>query len=269
MNPGEDTSILVQDDGALRTITLNRPESRNALTPGMQDALIRALRDAGESACRVVLLRGAGAAFCAGLDLSVLRAMAGKSEAEYRTDAVRVATMFRTLYALPKPTIAAVHGPAIAGGTGLATLCDFTLATPDARFGYTEVRIGFVPALVSVFLALQVGEKHRRDLLLTGRLIGADEAFRIGLAQEVVPAADLQTRVQELAGMLMQNSPQSLSATKRLLVQQQSAWLDAAIEDALQANAASRQTGDFQEGIAAFLEKRKPAWTTGPERKNV
>jgi methylglutaconyl-CoA hydratase len=187
--------------------------------------------------------------------------MQDKSEADHRTDAQRVAHLFRTLYELPIPTIATVHGPAIAGGTGLATICDFTLATPAAKFGYTEARIGFVPALVSAYLALQLGDKRSRDLLLTARIFDATEAHRLGLVNEIVAPDDLTQRAHALATSLIDNSPQALAATKRLLAAQNKAWLDAAIEAALDANAQARETADFREGVAAFLEKRKPTWT--------
>lgn len=254
------TTILVTEEHQVRTITLNRPERRNAMTPEMQDELIAAMDEAGAGDCRVVVFAGAGEAFCAGLDLSALQRMNDKSEAEHRVDAERVARLFRALYELPKPTIAAVHGAAIAGGTGLATICDFTLAVPAAKFGYTEAKIGFVPALVSAFLVLQVGEKRARDLLLTGRLFSADEAHAIGLVTEVVSPERLQERVTELASVLKANSPVSIAATKRLLAAQSKAWLDEAIELAMAANADSRATPDFREGVAAFLEKRKPVW---------
>jgi methylglutaconyl-CoA hydratase len=208
----------------------------------------------------VVVFAGAGDAFCSGLDLSALQGMNGKSASEYRADAERVAKLFRTLYELPLPTIAAVHGAAVAGGTGLATICDFTLATPGAKFGYTEARIGFVPALVSAYLALQLGDKRCRDLLLTGRIFDAAEGFRLGLVNEVVAAEELGGRVSALAESLMANSPESLGATKRLLAEQNRAWLDAAVEAALAANSAARETADFGEGVAAFLEKRRPVW---------
>jgi methylglutaconyl-CoA hydratase len=254
------STILIANDGVARTITLNRPERRNAMTPEMQMELIAAMEEAAKSDCRVLVLAGAGEAFCSGLDLSALQGMHDKSAVEHRLDAERIAKLFRTLYELPKPTIAAVHGAAIAGGTGLATICDFTLAVPAAKFGYTEVRIGFVPALVSAFLTLQVGDKRARDLLLTGRLFDASEAYRLGLVNEVVPAEDLQTRVRALAEVLSANSPSSMSATKRLLASQNSTWLDMAIAEALEANAQSRETPDFREGVTAFLEKRKPVW---------
>ena len=254
-------TILVTDDADIRTITLNRPERRNAMNPEMQLELIAAMEDAAVSSCRVVVFRGAGDAFCAGLDLSALQTMNDKTAADHRTDAQRIATLFRTLYELPRPTIAAVPGAAIAGGTGVATICDFTLAVPSAKFGYTEARIGFVPAIVSAFLALQIGDKRSRDLLLTGRLFDAGEAYRLGLVNEVVDADALDQRVLELAQTLAANSPESLAATKRLLAAQNKAWLDAAITQALEANAKARETADFKEGIAAFLEKRKPVWS--------
>jgi len=253
-------TILIADEGAVRTITLNRPERRNAMTPEMQAELIAAMDEAAASDCRVVVFAGTGDAFCSGLDLSALQGMNDKSAEEHRVDAERIAKLFRTLYELPKPTIAAVHGAAVAGGTGIATLCDFTLAVPAAKFGYTEVRIGFVPAVVSAFLALQIGDKRARDLLLTARLFDASEAYRLGLVNEVVAAEDLQARVRALAETLAANSPSALGATKRLLAAQNKEWLDRALAVAMQANAEARETADFREGVAAFLEKRKPVW---------
>jgi len=254
------TTIVVEDEGPQRTIRLNRPDRRNAMTPEMQSELLAAFDDAAATGCRVLVLTGAGDAFCAGLDLSALRGMQDQGAAEHRTDAERIARLFRTLYELPVPTIAAVNGAAIAGGAGLAFFCDFTLAVPAAKFGFTEVRIGFVPALVSAFVAPQIGEKRCRDLLLTGRIFDAEEAHRIGLVNQVVPAGELMQRVGELAQVLIANSPQSMRATKRLLNAETKGRLDAAIAHALEANAAARESEDFREGIAAFLEKRKPQW---------
>jgi methylglutaconyl-CoA hydratase len=254
------TAILVTDEDGVRRITLNRPERRNAMTPEMQAELIAAMEEAAASDCRVVLFAGAGEAFCAGLDLTALQGMNDKSAAEHTADAERVARLFRTLYELPKPTIAMVHGAAVAGGTGLATICDFTLAVPGAKFGYTEVRIGFVPAVVSAFLVLQIGDKRARDLLLTGRLFTSEEALRLGLVSEVVELERLEARMLELVGVLKGNSPEALAATKRLLRAQNKGWLDVSIAEAFAANAEARGTYDFREGVAAFLEKRKPVW---------
>lgn len=253
-------TIVVQETGSIKTITLNRPNQRNAMTPQMQMELIAALEEVAQSNCRVLVLAGAGESFCSGLDLSALQAMQDATAAEHRTDAERIARLFLALNEVPMPTIAAVHGAAIAGGAGLATICDFTLATPAAKFGFTEVRIGFVPALVSAFLALQIGDKRCRDLLLTGRIIDAEEAHRLGLVNEVVAAEKLSERVFALAETLMANSPESMKVTKQLIEAHNRVWLDAAIAEALEANTLSRETSDFREGVAAFLEKRKPEW---------
>lgn len=254
------TTIVVTESAPIRTITLHRPERRNAMAPEMQTELISAMEDAVKSNCRVLVLAGAGEIFCSGLDLLALRAMKNQTPAEHRAGAERIATLFRTLYELPMPTIAAVHGAAIAGGTGLAMICDFTLATPAAKFGFTEVRIGIVPALVSAFLALQIGDKRIRDLLLTGRLFDASEAHRLGLVNEVVPPEELMPRARALAAVLATNSRQAQTATKKLMAAQNKVWLDRAIQLAIETNAKARETADFHEGIAAFLEKRKPVW---------
>jgi methylglutaconyl-CoA hydratase len=253
-------TILIREENGVLTITLNRPERRNAMTPQMQEELLAALQEAAAGDCRVVVLAGAGPAFCAGLDLSSLQGLDDTPPSEHTADAERVARLFRALYELPKPTIAAVHGAAIAGGAGLATICDFTLAVHGAKFGYTEVKIGFVPALVAAFLTLQIGDKRARDLLLTGRLFSAEEAHRLGLVDEVVHPEELRSHTLELAKCLKANSPESMAATKRLLAAQNKAWLDAAIEHALAENSDARATPDFREGVAAFLEKRKPVW---------
>jgi methylglutaconyl-CoA hydratase len=253
-------TILVTEEDGIKTIMLNRPERRNAMTPEMQDELIMALERAATGQNRVVLLTGAGDSFCSGLDLVHLQAIVDKSPAEHTVDAERVARLFRTLYELPKPTIAVVHGAAIAGGTGLATICDFTFAAPGVKFGFTEVKIGFVPALVSVFLTLQIGDKRARGLLLSGRLFQAEEAEALGLVNQVIPAEELWEHARSFARCLKANSPQSLASTKKLLAEQNKAWLDAAIAMSLKANADARAMHDFQEGVASFLEKRKPSW---------
>src|SRR6516164_8301674 len=181
------STLTLNFDGPLATLTLNRPEKRNAISYQLIDEILRVFEEIqGSATAQVLILTGAGRAFCSGMDLDNLRSITGRSEEESLGDSRTMARMFRTLYEFPKVTIAAVNGPAIAGGCGLATLCDFTLASSEAKFGYTEVRIGFVPAIVSAFLLRQVGEKQARDLLLTGRIIAADEAYQFGLANEVV-----------------------------------------------------------------------------------
>ena len=245
----------------IATLTLNRPDKRNAINHELIDELLQALDEARSSAARVLIVTGAGKAFCSGMDLETLQRLAGRTPEQNLDDSRKMASLFRSLYEFPKPTIAAVNGAAVAGGTGLATLCDFTLAVPDAKFGYTEVRIGFVPAIVSTFLLRQVGEKIARDLLLTGRLFDAAEALRIGLITEIVPPENLLERARLLALQLMENSPVSLTFTKRLLSDHARAELDSQIEAAIAENAGIRATADFREGLASFLEKRKPKWT--------
>jgi methylglutaconyl-CoA hydratase len=254
-------TLLVGYDGSIATITLNRPDKRNAISYELIEELLAVLDEVANSSARVLILTGAGKAFCSGMDLDNLKALVGRSPEQSLKDSEIMARLFRSLYDFPRLTIAAVNGAAIAGGCGLATLCDFTLAAPEAKFGYTEVRIGFVPAIVSTFLLRQVGEKHARDLLLTGRIIGAEEAHRIGLINEIVAAEQLLERARELASHLMENSPASLVCTKRLLSEQARVELDAQIQAAVRENATIRATQDFREGISSFLEKRKPQWS--------
>jgi methylglutaconyl-CoA hydratase len=243
------------------TITLNRPEKRNAISFELIDDLLRALDEVAKSDALVLIVTGAGKAFCSGMDLENLKGLLGRTPEQNLEDSQTMVRLFRTLYEFPKVTIAAVNGAAIAGGTGLALLCDFTLAVPDAKFGYTEVRIGFVPAIVSTFLLRQIGEKQARDLLLTGRIFDADEALKMGLIKEIVAPETLMKRSRELAVLLMENSSASLRATKKLLSDHARTEIDAQINAAVRENAAIRSTADFREGITAFLEKRKPVWT--------
>jgi methylglutaconyl-CoA hydratase len=248
-----------QVDG-VQTITLNRPEKRNALNSLLIEELTAALEAAAGSPCGVVILTGAGSAFCAGLDLEHLQTMSAKSPAEHRKDSESIAKLLRTLYDFPNPTIAAVNGPAIAGGMGLATVCDFTLAVPEAKFGYTEVRIGFIPAVVASFLLRQVGEKRTRELLLSGRIIKAPEALELGLVTRIVAEQDLLREADKLAQSLLRNSPESMRSVKHLLSRHAKERLDRELEEAIEWNARQRATADFQEGVRAFLEKRTPVW---------
>lgn len=247
-------------EGELATITLNRPGKRNAISPEMIDDLFALLDEAERCAARVVILTGAGKAFCTGMDLEALRNLATQTQKQHAADAKRMGEMFYRVYSFPKPLIAAVNGPAIAGGTGLATLADFTLAVPDAKFGYTEARIGFLPAVVSVFLLRQVGEKVTRELLLTGRLFDAEEARRLGLVTEIVAPEKLMDRARELGQTLAGLSPTSLALTKRLILRWNEREIRRDLAIAIRESAAIRRTPNFREGLSAFLEKRKPQW---------
>jgi len=253
-------TLLVEAAEHVTTITLNRPDKRNSINTQMIADLQSALDAIEKTHTRVVILTGAGTSFCAGMDLALLQAIATQSPSENQEDSRRMAKMFRRVWSYTKPMIAAVNGHALAGGCGLATLCDFTIAVPEAKFGYTEVKIGFLPAIVSVFLTRQIGEKRTRDLLLTGRLVEAAEAKELGLVNEIVSADRLMGRVKELAEVLIAASPASVTRAKRLLTTAAAASLDADLERAVLENARMRCTPDFKEGLASFLEKRKPVW---------
>ncbi len=253
-------TLLLDTSGQIARLTLNRPEKRNALSPLTICELMTALDEIEKSKARVAILTGAGKAFCAGMDLETLAAIAKQSAHENQEDSRKIAKMFRRIWSFPRPLIAAVNGHALAGGCGIATLCDFTIAAPEAKFGYTEVKIGFLPAIVSVFLSRQVGEKRTRDLLLTGRLVEAAEAKEIGLVTEIVAPERLMVRAEEIAEVLIAASPSSVTRAKRLLTSAAAAGVDHDLERAILESARIRCTPDFKEGLASFLEKRKPVW---------
>ena len=259
------STLILDISGQIATITLNRPDKRNAMSAAMIAELQTALDEIEKSHARVGILTGAGKAFCSGMDLEMLSAISQQSPAENQEDSRRMAKMFRRIWSFSRPLIAAVNGAALAGGCGIATLCDFTLAVPEAKFGYTEVKIGFLPALVSVFLTRQIGEKKARDLLLTGRILEAAEAKEFGLVNEIVHAENLMARSKELAEVLIAASPGSLSRAKRLMTSSAAASVDHDLERAILENARIRCTPDFKEGLASFLEKRKPVWQGKPD----
>ena len=254
------STLRLQITGDVATITLSRPEKRNAISTEMTNDLMNALAEVETSSARVAILTGEGKAFCSGIDLAALKAIATQSPMENLEDARRFAQLLRRIWSFPKPTIAAINGAAIAGGCGIATLCDFTLAVPEATFGYPEVRIGFLPANVAVFLMRQIPEKHARDLLLTGRIINATEAQRIGLVTQIAPPAELMAAAQSLAATLVAASPTSLLKTKKLICEIAGPAVDRELELAIAESAQIRATEDFREGLASFLEKRPPKW---------
>ena len=256
-------TLTLQCDEQIATIALTVPEKRNAISAQMIGDLLGAFDQAEASPARVVILTGAGKAFCAGMDLTELQNLAKQTQQKNLEDARRMAKLLYRLYSFPKPLIAAVNGAAIAGGCGLATVADLILAVPEAKFGYTEVRIGFTPALVSVFLRRRIGETHVRDLLLTGRVIDAAEAYRLGLVTEIVPAESLMDRARGIAAQLIAASPTAIAQTKKLLISFDHAAIRAELEVAIETNADVRSTPDFREGITSFLEKRTPKWSGG------
>jgi methylglutaconyl-CoA hydratase len=255
------TTLNLTFEASIATLTLSRAEKRNAISHQFIEDFLAALHEVEHSPAHVLIVTAEGKAFCAGMDLGDLQALLTQTAEENHRHSLRIATLFRSLYDFPKTTIAAVNGAAIAGGAGLATLCDFTLASTAASFGYTEVRIGFVPAVVSAFLIRQVGEKYARDLLLTGRVITAAEAYRMGLVNEVLEAEHLQAGARRLAEQLLENSPGSLRATKALLREYAKDQLERDVQSGMEANASIRMSADFEEGVRSFLERRKPHWS--------
>ncbi len=254
------STLLLDFDSDFATLTFNRPDRRNSISSQMISEFPDALSEVEQSGARALIITGAGKAFCAGMDLADLRRQATQTPAQHLEDSQKMSSMFRRLYFFPRPVIAAVNGPAIAGGTGFASLADFTLAAPEGTFGYTEVRIGFMPAVVSVFLRRQIGAMHARDLLLTGRIFDAAKASRLGLVTQLVPAADLLPRSRDLASSLASLSPTSLGRTKRLLLEFEREAIEQELAIAVRESASIRQTEDFREGLSAFLEKRPPRW---------
>ena len=253
-------TLTYQCENGIAAIALTVPEKRNAISSQMVVDLLGALQQADEGPARVVIITGSGKAFCAGMDLDELQVVAKQLQQKNMEDARRISKMFYRLYSFPKLVIAAVNGAAVAGGCGIATLADFTLAVPEAKFGYTEVRLGFMPAMVAIFLRHQIADRHARDLLLTGRIIDAAEAFRMGLVTEIVPAEKLMDRARELAAALLAVSPTAVARTKKFMLSFEDSAIRAELEAAIEANANIRTTPDFHEGVSSFLEKRAPKW---------
>jgi methylglutaconyl-CoA hydratase len=243
------------------TIALNRPDKRNALSAELITALRAELKTLRHNdAVRSVFIKGNGAAFCAGADLNEIQALQHAGVADNQKNSHELREFFVDLYSFPKPTCAVVHGPALAGGCGLATCCDFVIATRDATFGYPEVKIGFIPAIVMVLLTHQIGERAARDLCLSGRTIDAEEAHRLGLVSQVVVQADLAGAVGKLARDLRKNAPQAMATVKRMFWRLHGMSTEDGLVWASDMNAMARSTDECKEGIAAFLEKRKPNW---------
>jgi methylglutaconyl-CoA hydratase len=247
-------------------LTLNRAAKRNALSRQLISDLTAAFTRAGEDAAvRCVILTGAGSVFCAGMDLAELeetlqrpQTQTGADDSAIWEEALRLSKLYDLIYTLPKPSIAAVNGAAVAGGAGLVTVCDLALAVSEARFGYPEVRRGLVAAMVMPHLLRHVTERMARFLLLTGELIDAVEACRVGLINEVVPLAQLLERARSWAQSLAQGGPSALAHTKALL--QRFSRQTMSIEEAAQASAAPRLTAECQEGLRAFFDKRPTPW---------
>lgn len=243
-------------------ITLNRPDKRNALN----FVVIRELKDAfawmeQSSEVKVIVLRGNGKAFCAGADLDYMSKLQEYSYNENLMDSAHLMELFKQIYRLNKIVIAQIEGHALAGGCGLATLADFSFSVPEAKFGYTEVKIGFLPAIVMVFLLRKIGEGKAKQLLLTGDLITAERAEKIGLINEVVPADQIVDVVRTFALRLCaENSYTSMEVTKKMIADVQNMSLDEGLQFAARMNAHSRGTEDCKSGIRNFLNKTPQSW---------
>jgi methylglutaconyl-CoA hydratase len=254
--------VLYEHRGPAAVLTINRPDRRNALSRGLIAALADAFdRARDDPAARCVILTGAGPSFCAGMDLAELQeslGLTGAGNSPVWDDALRLATLYDRIYTLPKPTVAAVNGPAVAGGAGLVSVCDLAVAVPEAKVGYPEVRRGLVAAMVMPHLLRHVGERTARYLLLTGELLDAEAACRAGFLNAVVPAAELLPRALAWAHALAEGGPHALARTKDLL--HRFSRQAVSVEEAAQASAAPRLTEECRQGLEAFFAKRPAPW---------
>ena len=254
--------LLLHRDGPVARLRMNRPDLHNAFDAGLVAAMTDALeRLAADSGVRVVVLEGEGKSFSAGADLNWMRGMASASEAENRDDALALARLMRTLDTLPKPTIARVHGAAFGGGVGLVACCDIAIGVPEAKFGLTESRLGLLPAVISPYVIAAIGPREARRWFASAELFDADTAQRIGLLHDVANATSLDTAVDRQVELLLKAGPRATAAAKAL-ARRVAAGGDADRIDADNADliAALRVSPEGQEGIAAFLDKRKPEW---------
>lgn len=248
--------IIYTVEGAAARITLNRPEKRNALNDALIEGLKLALDDAdGNDAVRVVVITGAGADFCSGADLSALQKISESSTLENLADAESLMKLFAQIRRVRVPVVAAVRGRALAGGCGLATACDLVLAESSARFGYPEVKIGFVPAMVMAILRRNVSEKRAFELIVRGAEISADEAERVGIINHVFDDATFDAEVEAYVKGFEKVSRSAVMLSKRLLYHMDGLTFDAALESGVDVNALARTTEDCKQGIARFLKK--------------
>ena len=243
-------------------ITLSRPEKKNALNAEVVEELIQAFKQVeNDVSSKVMVLKAEGDVFCAGADLAYIQKLQGNKFEDNLEDSTLLKDLFLQIYQLKKVVIGQIQGHAIAGGAGLAALCDFSFSVPDAKFGYTEVRIGFIPAIVMVFLLRKIGESKAKELLLSGNLIDSKSAANMGLINWVVDNNELELKVNDFAQTLVQkNSGQSMEVTKKMISRVQSMELDKALEYATEMNAKARESDDCRKGIEAFLSKNEISW---------
>jgi methylglutaconyl-CoA hydratase len=254
--------LNVETRSGVARVTLNRPEVRNAFDDALIASLTKAFREIGnDESVRAVVLAGNGPAFCAGADLNWMKRMAAYGYEENVADAQALATMLATLDRMPKPTIARVHGPVFAGGTGLVAACDIAVGTPEAKFCFSEAKLGLSPATISPYVIRAVGERMARRYLLSAELFEAAEAYRIGMLSALVPSSDLDSTIEDLLKHLLAGGPEAHVRIKELI----RAVAHRPVDDALSAETARRiaevrASPEGKEGIASFLEKRKASW---------
>jgi len=254
------TILLDKSEGTAR-VTLNRPEKKNALNDMLVKELNQVFDELGQDKnIKIVILQGAGDTFCSGADLGYLKNLKEYSFEENLKDSTTLAKLFLKIYEFPKLTIAKVNGAAIAGGCGLATVCDFVFASENSKFGYPEVKIGFVAAIVSAFLIRQVGERKARELLLTGEILSAEKAFSLGLINKVLSNNEFDTYIAHFINKIKGSSPQAIEKTKEIINHFSFNGPVDVLDKLARINAEFRQTSDFSEGVNSFLEKRKPNW---------
>lgn len=257
-----DNLVLYNVEERIASITVNRPEKRNALNPQLISELTEAfIRASEDDLVKVVILKANGSTFSAGADLEYLQQLQHNTSEENVADSNNLKKLFTTIYYLPKIVIAQVEGHAIAGGCGLATVCDIVFATPESNFGYTEVKIGFVPAIVSCFLMQKVNETIAKELLLTGKTFSAEKALHYNLINFVTNSSEIHQTVKEFAlSLCKESSGNSLMITKQLITQTTNPLLEKSLEIAVQINARVRESEDFKKGIESFLNKEKINW---------
>ena len=253
--------VEIERSGPVAHLWLDRPEQHNALSAELGAALVEAFEALGrDRAVRVVVLGGRGASFCAGADLAAMKASADAPFEQNLAEAERLAGVFAAVAECPKPVVGRIHGHVLGGGMGLVCACDIAVAAGDARFGFTEARLGILPALISPYVLRRLGDRHARELMLTGERLGADLAERVGLVQHVVPPADLDAKVKERVGALLAGGPEAQRRIKSLLGQWQGTGWQEYCSALPRVLAEARASDEAREGLAAFLEKRKPGW---------
>ena len=262
LSPTQYTTIETVYASGIAQIWLNRPDLRNAMNDVMFTELVDAFAAAiADEDVRVILLAGRGKAFCAGGDLTWMKTARSMSAEDARKDSVKLAMVLRQIYESPKPVVARVQGSAFAGGMGLVAACDIAIASTDAKFCLSEVKLGLIPAMISPYVIKAMGEPNARRYMLTAEILDAAEAYRIGFVHDIAQPDDFDAKVNAILGHLIQGSPNALNETKRLIRDVVTMPIgDEVMNETAARIAKVRASDDAQEGIAAFFEKRKPAW---------